>query len=114
MAGLDWASLANNFSREVTVLFTEMPEAFDVMDQIRAAGECSLESAKEAAEKIQESADEAAAEAKKAGEDAADQGAKVAKEKASEKDADSLGDFDADTSSAEDAADKADATAKEL
>lgn len=32
IAGLDWASLADNFSREVTVLFTEMPEAFDVMD----------------------------------------------------------------------------------
>jgi len=32
IAGLDWASLADNFSREVAVLFVEMPEAFDVMD----------------------------------------------------------------------------------
>jgi len=41
------------------VLFTEMPEAFDIMDQIVAAGECALDTAKEVADDVEGQANEA-------------------------------------------------------
>ena len=50
MASLDYAAMADNFGREIGVLFSEMPEAFDVADQIMAAGDCVLDEAKKAAE----------------------------------------------------------------
>jgi len=45
MASLDYAQFADNLSREIAVLVTEMPEAFDLADQIVLAGECALEEA---------------------------------------------------------------------
>ena len=32
MASLDYAQFADNIGREISVLFTDMPEAFDVAD----------------------------------------------------------------------------------
>jgi len=54
MASLDWGALADNVSREATVLFTEMPEAFDIADQILAAGDCVLDEVKAQAEEAKE------------------------------------------------------------
>jgi hypothetical protein len=43
MAGLDYAAIGDNLTREFLVIFTEMPEAFDEIDKLRAAAECEYE-----------------------------------------------------------------------
>lgn len=54
MAGLDWASFADNLVREGAVLIFEMPETFDLMQQIYDAGECITQEAKAAAEALEQ------------------------------------------------------------
>ena len=64
MASLDWGAFADNISREATVLFTEMPEAFDIADQILAAGDCVLDEVKAQAEEAKEALADVEKEAK--------------------------------------------------
>ena len=40
MVGLDYAAIADNLSREILVIATEMPEAFDEFMKIKDAAEC--------------------------------------------------------------------------
>jgi hypothetical protein len=63
MASLDWAALADNLTREGLVLVLEMPEAFDLIDQIYAAGECAVKVAGEAQEAIEKQVNDAKNEA---------------------------------------------------
>ena len=46
--------MSDNLGREAAVLFMEMPEAWDLMDQIRAAGECIGDAAATAKEELDE------------------------------------------------------------
>lgn len=43
MASLDYAALADTLTREVLVTVVEMPGAFDLINDIKAAGECAAE-----------------------------------------------------------------------
>ena len=43
MASLDYAEIANNLSREVMVLFIEMPEAREQIFAIKDAAQCASE-----------------------------------------------------------------------
>ena len=48
MASLDYAEIANNLSREVMVLFIEMPEAREQIFAIKDAAQCVQQSVSEA------------------------------------------------------------------
>ena len=54
MASLDYASLADNVTRMVSTLAITMPETFDMMDQVYAAGECAFTVAKDQAAQVQQ------------------------------------------------------------
>ena len=60
MSSLDYASLSDNVVREFMVLAIEMPETFELMDQITAAGECAARAAKKAGESSLDQAADAA------------------------------------------------------
>jgi len=48
MAGADYAALADNLSREILVLVMDSPETFELIGQIKEAGECLVEAAQDA------------------------------------------------------------------
>lgn len=48
MAGADYAALADNLSRELLVIVMDSPETFDLIGQIKEAGECLVEVAADA------------------------------------------------------------------
>lgn len=50
MAGLDWASLSDNLTREVLVLALDSPESFEAIDMLYTAGKCAAEVGLESAE----------------------------------------------------------------
>ena len=53
MAGLDYASMADNLVREALVLITESPEAMAQINSLKAAGECAIKVAKEVQEEVE-------------------------------------------------------------
>ena len=61
MAGLDYASIADNAVREMMVLITESPEAMRMIKDLKAAGECAMQVAVEAKEDVEAFIEEAEA-----------------------------------------------------
>lgn len=52
MAGLDYAAIADNASREILVLAMESPEAFSTINEIYEAGKCAAEVAADYADEL--------------------------------------------------------------
>ena len=63
MASLDYASASNTLTREILVIATESPEAFQQVRAIADAAKCSAKAVKEATGEEDEDADEEAEEA---------------------------------------------------
>lgn len=53
MAGLDYAALADNASREILVLAMESPEAFNTINELYEAGKCAAEVAADFADELE-------------------------------------------------------------